>query len=291
MKFRSPLKLPMPNLQGILFSFGAFFDGIVALICGYSIQARNCVLLNGKGGEDKMKKVITALAIVIFLLSFVASSGESLDRRYCYGRWVLCDNFNSGYINPYKWDTDESSAKIYVENGRVRFDHNTAQANVSSWLIFKKYPEKIKAIRASVKIIEGASGDSRARIGGWAGKDDDGNPIWNNLQIRNENKRIDCYAGAIADPPEYNTVVYDLFYAYFKSPIEDLNDCWQTITMYFYESMLLYEAYRLGTIEYMIPQRMQKFDDVFKGIGTRNSYVPETDGIFSVYFDNVYVMY
>jgi hypothetical protein len=45
-----------------------------------------------------MKKLLMALAIVIFILSFIASPGESGELKSCYRGWVLYDNFNSGYI-------------------------------------------------------------------------------------------------------------------------------------------------------------------------------------------------
>ena len=204
--------------------------------------------------------------------------------------WVLYDNFNSGSINPDLWDIDDTSADIFVENGRVRFNHNTAEEGDSSWLIFRKRPENIKAVKVRVKIVQGASGDSRARIGGWVGKDNEDNPIWQQLQVRNQFDRIDCWAGALTDPPGYNTELYDVFFARFETPIDVENE-WFTLIMYFNKRELKYKAYGLGTIIHKLPQRILKFEEVFKGIGTRNSVDPGTGEIFSVYFDSVYVLY
>ena len=86
-------------------------------------------------------------------------------------------------INPDLWDIDDTSADIFVENGRVRFNHNTAEEGDSSWLIFRKRPENIKAVKVRVKIVQGASGDSRARIGGWVGKEMRTIPYGNNFKL------------------------------------------------------------------------------------------------------------
>jgi hypothetical protein len=201
--------------------------------------------------------------------------------------WVLYDNFNSGSINPDLWDVDESSATITVENGRAKFVHDVSIPNDSSWLIFNKDPEKIEEIKAKVWVVQDPGGDPRARIAGWLGEDEEGNLIWNYIQVRPESERVDCGAVALGDPPDFE-FVYDLFFALFKGPIEILNERFK-LTLEFDRSELDYEESDLGEIEHDLEDRLEPTDEVFKGIGTRNTV--SATGEFIVYFDDVYVRY
>jgi hypothetical protein len=236
-----------------------------------------------------MKKMIIALAIVIFLFSFVATSAESADQRYCYGRWVLYDNFNRGVIDENKWDIDTSSATITIENGEARFDHDLSKPNDSSWLIFKKYPERIKAVMVTIRVATDAvdQEDLRARIGGFIGRDSESNYLWTALQVRNRFERIDCWTGAF-ETTSSQDFLYEAFFAFFERPIPIVNEN-HTVTMYFSQRELKYSALGLGTISHVIPEWLNKTDDFFKGIGTRSSVTASGTGV--VYFDNVYVMY
>ena len=137
-------------------------------------------------------KVFVA-AVAIFLLAapsvtFAQSTG-----------WVLYDNFNSGKIDPTKWDIDNSSAAISVENGLLKFVHDANKPNDSSWLIFKKSPAKIKAVKAKVKIRNDAPGNLRARIGGYLGKTEDNYPVWLSITLRNDYDRVEASATAFTD--------------------------------------------------------------------------------------------
>ena len=199
----------------------------------------------------------------------------------------LYDNFNSGYINPELWDVDDSSATITVEGRRAKFVHNLSMANDSSWLIFRKRPEKIKEIRVNVWVEQAPGGDARARIGGWQGEDKYGNLIWNHFQVRPESQRVDFGAFAFSDPDAFD-VEYELFFGYFQRPITILNRKFK-LTLGFDRSELEYEASGLGEVEHELKHKLHRPYDVFKGIGTRNSY-PDS-GEFIVYFDDVYVCY
>jgi hypothetical protein len=68
-------------------------------------------------------------------------------------------DFNSGYIDLEKWDVDEYPATISVENGKARFDHDLSIPNDSSYLIFKKYPERIRAVM--VTMLQGMCHDGQ----------------------------------------------------------------------------------------------------------------------------------
>ena len=103
-----------------------------------------------------MKKTLISLFVIGIITLFTAGA---------YAEWVLYDNFDSEEINLNKWDIDDSSADIFIEDGRVKFEHGDGTAGDSSWLIFKKCPETIVGIRATVT-VESTSGDVRARVGG-----------------------------------------------------------------------------------------------------------------------------
>jgi len=236
-----------------------------------------------------MKKIITAMAIVLFLLSFIALPSESAAKKYRCRGWVLYDNFNKGTIDEDKWDIDDSSATISIENGEAMFVHNLNKPNDSSWLIFKKYPERIKAVRVTIRVAtEVVGGENlRARIAGYVGRDSDGNYLWSQLQVKNMIERVDCWTGAF-ETPESEDFLYEAFFAYFENPIEIVDESF-TVTMYFSKSELKYSASELGTTSHELPERLHKSDDVFKGIGTRSNEAEDGTGV--VYFDNVYVKY
>jgi hypothetical protein len=220
--------------------------------------------------------IVLTISVILPLKGFAGSS------------WVLYDNFNSGSINLDRWDVDDSSAEITIEGGRAKFVHYVSMPGDSSWLIFKKNPEKIREIRVKVWVVQAPDGDPRARIAGWVGKDEDGYPIWNHLQVRPEHQRVDCWAGALDGPPNYDIWVYDLFFAFFKTPIEILNKRFK-LTLGFDRDELEYEESHLGEIELELEDELERTDEVFKGIGTRNNYAGT--GEFIVYFDDVYVRY
>ncbi len=223
---------------------------------------------------------------LIFIVALTLALNFPLN-TFAGSRMVLYDNFNSGSIDRDKWDVDDSSASISVKNGRAKFVHDVRKPGDSSWLIFKKNSEKIKEIKVTVWVKKIPDGDPRARIGGWAGEDEDGNLVWSQLQIRPEFERIECFAGALATPSSQD-VEYDLFYAHFRRPIK-IKDKRFKLEAEFGRRELEYEVSDLGEIEFELEDRLRRTDEIFKGIGTRNNY--EGSGKFIVFFDDVYVRY
>lgn len=204
-------------------------------------------------------------------------------------RWVLYDNFDSGVIDMELWDVDDSSADISIENGRAKFVHRVSEPNDSSWLIFKKNPEKIKKIRVKVWVVQAEGGDPFARIGGDLAKDEDGNLVFTQIRVRPERERVDCSAAAFGDPPNFE-FKYDLFFALFKSPIEIVDERFK-LTLEFDLSDIECEESDLGDLEYEFEDKLVPLDEFFKGIGTRNNILDEEAEDFIVYFDDVYVRY
>lgn len=223
---------------------------------------------------------------LIFIAALTLALSLPLN-AFAGSRWVLYDNFNSGSIDTDLWDVDDSSAKISVKKGRAKFVHDVSKPGDSSWLLFKKDPEKIKEIKVKVWVKKIPDGDPRARITGWVGEDKEGNLVFTQLQVRPEFSRVDCFAGALATPNSQD-VEYDLFFGHFKRPIKILGKRFK-LTLGFDRSELEYEESDLGEIEHELEDKLRRTDEVFKGIGTRNNY--ESNGDFIVYFDDVYVRY
>ena len=107
-----------------------------------------------------MKKSIVFTCIAVLLFGFTAYAQEN---------WQLYDDFNSGQIDPQKWEIDDSSATITVENGRAKFVHKEEFANDSSWLLVTQNSKTLKGIKATIT-VESCSGDVRARLASFIGK-------------------------------------------------------------------------------------------------------------------------
>ena len=157
--------------------------------------------------EVKMRRPLAIITVVLFVCFPLTSFAE----------WVLYDNFNLGEINVKKWDQDISglTGPIVVENGAAKFIQDKSIINDSSWLIFKKSPEKIKAIRARVKIASNQT-NVLCRIAGYMGEDEDGNPLWNQIRLRTyQNVAGDYYQGVdfaatFLDANDTNATLQDL---------------------------------------------------------------------------------
>jgi hypothetical protein len=105
------------------------------------------------------------LFVLVFLGVFIANSAYA--QTYI---WKKYDDFSSGVIDITKWDIDDSSATITIENGRAKFVHNPGFANDSAWLKVIKKNTNIWGIKATVEFescnfADPTERDVRARIG------------------------------------------------------------------------------------------------------------------------------
>ncbi len=247
-----------------------------------------------------MKRTLAIMTAVLFVCFPLASFAE----------WVLYDNFNSGEINPNKWTQDISglTGPIVVENGAAKFIQDKGIINDSSWLLFKKSPEKIKAIRARVKIASNET-NVLCRIGGYMGEDDDGNPLWNQIRLRTYQNEADEYyqavefAATFLDANDTNVTLQDLVTGGFKKPLsgtyeapDDLTGEWITLEIHFNRQALTYGVLKYnGWITSPISseevKKITNPDLFFKGIGVRAVNTAEAGETCTVYFDNVWVLY
>lgn len=201
-----------------------------------------------------------------------------------FAGWQLYDDFSTGVIDPEKWNIDDSSATISVENGEVKFVHEGGYPSDSSWL-FIKNPEQYKAIMATIRIAS-ASGDLRARVGGHVAKDVNGNLIWQATDMRAGDAMISAGLTAL-EPGTYN-FKYDLFWGMFHRPIDvtgwdnQLSIEWNTRNKTFN-----FKTLSPGEIKFKSYESLSSAgEDMFLGIGTRSN---DGSGSGIVYFDDVYV--
>ncbi len=247
-----------------------------------------------------MRRPLAIMTVVLFLCFPLTSFAE----------WVLYDNFSSGEINANKWNQDISglTGPIVVENGAAKFIQNKEIINDSSWLIFKKSPEKIKAVRARVKIASNQT-NVFCRIGGYMGEDQDGNLLWNQIRLRSYKNDAEDYYQAVEfsasflDADDTNVTLQDLVTGGFKRPLsgtyeepDDLTGEWITLEIHFTRNALTYGVVNFNNwiTSPIVTGEVKKItnpDFIFKGIGVRAANTAEPGQTCTVYFDNVWVLY
>ena len=226
----------------------------------------------------KLLFILVSLTIIVTLsLLSVEGYAGSLE-------WRKYDNFNSGVIDPDRWDIDSSSADISIVDGRAKFEHRAGVqfADDSSWLEIKKGRRRIQGIRATVT-VESCMGDVRGRIAVFSGKVGD-DYIWDQLGLQGGLDRI--FGSRVILEAGTFDVVYRPFRGRFEEPLAILGNTF-IITMVFSQKKVTYAVNGLGKFTYKIPGKVSKTDNYQKGIGT---YSENGDGPCVVYFDDVYVL-
>ena len=218
------------------------------------------------------KLIPVIFAVIIFAFSTNALAG-----------WELYDNFSSGSIDTGRWNIDDTSATISIDNGQAKFIHQNGNPNDSSYLLFNQSPSNIVGIKADV-LIESCTGDVRARIAGYSGSVGE-NHVWSGLQVQPSKDRIYTSSGLEGPPPTY-AWLEDLYYAQFERPITVTGVSFN-LTMVFSNDRITYEVDGRGKIDYKYSTVITPTGGDFKAIGTRST---NGDGPCTVYFDNVYIL-
>jgi len=220
-------------------------------------------------------KISKTLAFIIFIILFSTAQGDA--------GWVLYDNFNSGSsFNPVKWNVDDSSAVISIENGKAKFVHQPGHPDDSSRLEIVQDPETIKGIKTTVRVTS-CSGDVRTQLIGFFGKRQ-ADYIVASSEIRSESENIASAVWIVGPPPNY---VYkaDLFGGHFKHPADIINEDY-TMSMQLSAIDAIFRVDGMGKTVYDFPAKLSATDEFPKGIGTRSN---NGDGPCTVYFDDVYI--
>ena len=215
------------------------------------------------------------LWVVLFCLFPVFISAASAD-------WQLYDDFNSGStIDETKWNIDDSSGTISVEDGRAKFVHEAGHPNDSLYLNFAQYGSAIMGIKATVTVAS-CTGDVRARISGHLGFLD-GDNLWTAIQLQAGETRI--YNSISPEDPQTYESDYDLHYSSYRSPIDILGQEFN-LTMLFSNDKTTFEVEGLGKFTVRHQQTIPSSESDFRALGTRST---SGDGPCTVYFDNIYI--
>lgn len=204
--------------------------------------------------------------------------------------WTLYDNFESGSIDPALWTVTTENGTVEIENGQLKVTHPAGISAVLNGLNFARDPEKILAVKFTVTMAS-VTNDLRARLHGWVGQVE-GRPIKGAIQSRpNPNRNYHhVWLGEFSDP---ETWVIDLFWAYFRSPVQIIGQAY-TQSMRFDPEDIRWSIDGLGEIQYndTTGGKVESLTDLTytqdKFLGTR-SYGTDSEGV--VYFDDVYVIW
>ncbi len=221
-----------------------------------------------------MRRAVFCFALCALMLAgFVGIAGAG---------WMLYDDFEAGFIDPNKWDVDDSSAVITVENGRAKFVHQPGFAGDNNWLIFKARRE-IRGIAATVR-VQDCSGDVRGRLKIKKWVDWLGNVVYMHEDVQ-------PWAGYIwARSGYWTTTGSDITRSYGRfmdTPMENVDHKLVLVTT---ENLYQAQADNLGSLLFLSPsgETLTLKENPFYGIGTRST---NGDGPCTVYFDDVYVLY
>ncbi|MFP5211873.1 MAG: hypothetical protein ACLGPL_00700, partial [Acidobacteriota bacterium] len=167
--------------------------------------------------------------------------------------------------------------------GKLRIEHEPGHPNDPSYLVIKKNPQSIKAIKVTMTVAS-CSGDMRVRIGGYTGKDQNDNPVFNSLIVDCEQKRV--YGKAVAERHRDGRYVQDLYVLHrntFKYPM-DIVGKKLILTTTFYPGSILYSLNGQEKGLTVSSPRLLPIEATFKGIGTKS-----TSGSGVIFIDDVYV--
>jgi len=235
-----------------------------------------------------MKKTLISLFVIGIITLFTAGA---------YAEWVLYDNFDSEEINLNKWDIDDSSADIFIEDGRLKIEHSAGNPNDSAWAKIIKNPHKWRGIKATME-VESWEGEARAGIGIDIGTLPE-NPdylVWYEMRLRNVwTESLQDYVPAVSG---YASVLdtnnfewqYDIFYTnlgYNKQAI--VGEPHKLIAKFNTNSIKfkVKEPVNLGQVMYEFTGKIDKIEDAWLAIGTKTA---TEDAYCVVYVDDVYVL-
>ena len=222
--------------------------------------------------------------------------------------WKKYDDFNSGVIDPNKWDIDNSSATISIENGRAKFVHNPGLPGDNAFLTIKKGVTNVWGIKATIQFESCTAPapdytDVRARVGANIGVDavTPTNRIWASLGIEPyyANKTYPRLYGFIDvwdTIPSPDELIADLFYAYFPREIGEVPDdvigIPFTITEEWTAKSVKFTVANKGktTYNYDKTYKVQAITDADRTLVAIGTESDSGLGTCTVYFDDVYVL-
>jgi hypothetical protein len=248
-------------------------------------------------------KTLWVLLVLVFLGVMIVNSVYA--QTYV---WKKYDDFNSGLIDTNKWDIDNSSATISIENGKAKFVHNPGFPGNNAWLKIKKEITNVWGIKATTQFESCTAPapdytDVRARVGAIIGMEEvtPTNRIWASLGIEpyydnNTYPRLYGFIDVFHLIPSPDNLIAYLFEGYFPRETGEVPDdvigIPLTITEQWTARSVKFTVTNKGKITYNYDKtyKVKPITDAARtlvGIGT------ESDsglGTCTVYFDDVYVL-
>ena len=222
--------------------------------------------------------------------------------------WKKYDDFNSGVIDPQKWDIDSSSATISIENGKAKFVHNPGFPGDNAWLEINKGITNVWGIKATIQFESCTAPapdytDVRARFGAIIGMEaaNPTNRIWASLGIEpyyqnNTYPRLYGFIDVfhlIPSPDELITYLFDSYFPRETGEVpNDVIGIPLTITEQWTAKSVKFTVTNKGKITYNYDKTYKVKPitvaaQAFVGIGTLSD---SGLGTCTVYFDDVYVL-
>jgi len=244
-----------------------------------------------------MKKTLISLFVIGIITLFTAGASAE---------WKLYDDFENytdiqDIIDSGKWnisEDDQAIANFSIEGGRLKIEHLAGNPDDSAWAEIIKKPHKWRGIKATIE-VESWEGDARARICAEIGTLQE-NPdylVWYTMRLINAwsaslQNYVPNVSGVVSvgDISEGWDWQYDIFYTNLGWNKQAIIGVPHKLIAMFNPNSIKFkvkEPDNLGQVKYEFTEGIAKFDEPFRGIGTRTG---DNAGTCVVYFDDVYVL-
>ena len=227
---------------------------------------------------NKLRTMGRFIGLLPFLVVFVLFPATAM------AGWVLYDDFSSGAIDPARWQIETTGGTVSVVNGKALLKL-TNPGPRNAYMYFTDDVQSIKGVKLKVKIVE-ASGDLRARIGGYAATTPEGHPVYQNIQL---NSQISTISSCLSvDDVSDGSWLYDLFYTTFKNPAVLIGKWFTISSQYPNPNKYIFSATGQGSCTFVLSNGTLVDGSIIDlHIGLRSK---DGTGTGTVYFDSVYVL-
>jgi hypothetical protein len=222
--------------------------------------------------------------------------------------WKKYDDFNSGVIDLNKWEIDNTSATISIENGKAKFVHTPGLPGNNSWLKIKKQITNVWGIKATIQFESCTAPapdytDVKARVGAMIGMEalDPANRLWASFGIEpyyqnDTSPRLYGFIDVFHLIPSPDSLITYLFETYFPRESGavpgDVIGIPLTITQQWTAKSVKFIVKDKGkaTYNYDKTYKVKPITDADRTLVAIGTESDSGLGTCTVYFDNVYVL-
>jgi hypothetical protein len=222
--------------------------------------------------------------------------------------WKKYDDFNSGVIDLNKWEIDNTSATISIENGKAKFVHTPGLPGNNSWLKIKKQITNVWGIKATIQFESCTAPapdytDVKARVGAMIGMEalDPANRLWASLGIEpyyqnDTSPRLYGFIDVFHLIPSPDSLITYLFETYFPRETGavpgDVIGIPLTITQQWTAKSVKFIVKDKGkaTYNYDKTYKVKPITDADRTLVAIGTESDSGLGTCTVYFDDVYVL-